>query len=94
MTHRKPDYAKVSEVQAKYVDYIMDKANVVGVGVGSIPCENDADGDNEMVLVVLVEKKVPLENLEPKDVLPTKLDGVRIDVQETGGFSAGGFEAG
>lgn len=84
--------SKVTEVQAKYADDIMAKANVVGVGVGMI--KHGDEPTNEVGLVVLVSQKVPLEDLAEADIIPKKLDGVSVDVQETGVFSAGGFEAG
>lgn len=84
--------AKITEVQAKYADEIMSKANVVGVGIGM--AKNGDEMTGEVALVVLVAQKVPLETLSEADIIPKELDGVRVDVQETGVFSAGGFEAG
>ena len=84
--------AKVTQVQAKYADDIMAKANVVGIGVGMI--QNGDEITNEVGLVVLVSQKVPLETLAEADIIPKEIDGVPVDVQETGVFSAGGFEAG
>lgn len=78
--------AKASAVQAKYIDTLMQKANVVGVGVG-LAKENDAY-TQEVALVVMVEKKVPLEALALDDRIPSELDGVRVDVQEVGVFTA------
>jgi hypothetical protein len=36
----------------------------------------------------MVVKKVPVEELAPEEVLPQSLEGVRIDVQETGVIEA------
>jgi hypothetical protein len=38
----------------------------------------------------MVEKKVPLETLDEADRIPSEIEGVRVDVQETGAFTAGG----
>jgi hypothetical protein len=42
-----------------------------------------------MALVVMVTQKMPVAQLADNDVLPQDLDGVRVDVQATGGFTGG-----
>ncbi len=76
---------KITEVQVKYVDELMKKAHVVGVGIGL--AKVDDEYTDEMALVVLVDEKVPLEELDEEDQIPKELDGVRVDVQETGEIS-------
>lgn len=76
---------RITQVQVKYVDELMQKAHVVGVGVGL--AKVDDEYTDEMALVVLVDEKVPLEELDEEDQIPTELDGVRVDVQETGEIS-------
>jgi len=39
---------------------------------------------DDVVLVVMVEKKVPRAQLAPEDVIPGQIDGVPVDVQESG----------
>lgn len=73
---------RIAEVQVKYVDELMEKAHVVGVGIGL--AKVDDEYTDEMALVVLVDEKVPLEELDEEDQIPSELDGVRVDVQETG----------
>ena len=73
---------KISAVQVKYIDELMTIAHVVGVGVGL--AKVDDEYTDELALVVLVDEKIPLEDLGEEDVLPKELDGVRVDVQETG----------
>lgn len=73
---------RISEVQHKYVDELMAKKNVVGVGIG-LAIENGEYTD-EVVLVVMVEKKVDWRELDDADVIPSEIEGVRVDVQETG----------
>lgn len=77
--------ARLSAVQTKYVDDLMQKANVVGVGVG-LAQQGGAPTDVP-ALVVLVTHKVPLAQLAPEDIIPKELDGVRVDVQATGVFT-------
>lgn len=76
---------RITEVQVKYVDELMKKAHVVGVGIGL--AKVDDEYTDEMALVVLVDEKVPLEELDEEDQIPKELDGVRVDVQETGEIS-------
>jgi hypothetical protein len=78
--------ARASAAQAKYTDELMRKPNVVGVAVGLAK-----EGDqltNDIALVVLVNKKVPLDQLAPEDRIPSRLDSVRVDVQEVGELRA------
>jgi hypothetical protein len=75
----------ISSVQEKYTDELMQKAHVVGVGVGL--AQEDGQYTNEISIVVMVDKKVPIHELEPEDRIPQELDGVRVDVQETGEFT-------
>ncbi len=77
---------KISAVQAKYADELMQKANVVGVGVG-LRQENGVYTQTP-ALVVMVRQKVPLAELAKEDRIPKELDGVRVDVVETGPFFA------
>ena len=79
--------AEISAVQAKYADELMSKANVVGVAIGM--AKKDGNYTDELSLVVMVGEKLPVAQLAPDDLIPSELDGVRIDVQETGSFTAG-----
>lgn len=77
---------KITNVQTLYSDELMQKKNVVGVGVGL-----RKQGDNftqDPALVVLVEKKQPLDELDDSDRIPSELDGVVVDVQVVGQISA------
>ena len=73
-------------VQAKYSAEIMEKSNVIGVGIGR--AQVNGDYTDTPALIVMVAKKLPLAQLAHADVIPARLDGVRVDVQETGIFSA------
>jgi hypothetical protein len=73
MTKEKP-----AEILRKYRTSLMAKANVVGCGVGKkeingVPTEQEA-------VVVLVARKVPYQQLDKKDMVPTELEGVKTDV--------------
>lgn len=77
---------KLSQVQAKYIDMLMAKPNVIGVAIGYIK-ENGITLDEKGVIVMVTEK-IPDDQLPPKDRIPQELDGVRVDVQAFGSFSA------
>jgi hypothetical protein len=77
---------QLSDIQARYAQTLMDKANVVGVGIGLVKVQDEYTA--EQGLVVMVTQKVPLDELEPEDVLPRMIEGVRVDVQETGVIEA------
>jgi hypothetical protein len=77
---------RASEVQERYKDELMSKPHVVGVGVGF--ATRHGERTPEVGIVVMVDRKLPTAQLAPEDLIPRELDGVRVDVQETGGFSA------
>ena len=77
---------QVNAVHARYADQLMRYPHVVGVGVGL--AQEGGQYTSKISLVVMVDRKVPLDDLDPDSILPRELDGVRVDVQETGGFSA------
>jgi hypothetical protein len=64
----------------------MNKPNVVGVGVG-FKTEGEQKTD-ELCVVVLVEKKLPLDALSAQDVVPKKIDNVKTDVVQVGELRA------
>jgi hypothetical protein len=82
---------KLSAVQAKYADELMAYPNVIGVGIGF--ARKDGEATDEPSLVVMVSEKLPVAQLALDAILPTELDGVRVDVQATGAFSASVFTA-
>lgn len=66
---------------------LMQKANVVGVGVGLR--RKGGRHLQEIALVVLVKRKVPGTELADDDLLPGVIDGVPVDVVEVGEIRAG-----
>jgi hypothetical protein len=70
--------AKANLVQTKYTNELMNKKHVVGVGIGQL------EKTGEIGLVVMVDKKVPLDSLEAKDQVPKQLEGVPVEVREIG----------
>jgi hypothetical protein len=78
--------ARAQAVREAYINELLSKPNVVGVGVG-IPQRGGQPVD-EVGLVVMVEKKVPRDELRPQDLVPTEIEGVPVDVQEVGQIRA------
>lgn len=80
--------ARISDIQARYSPNLMTKAHVIGTAIGYR--QQGGASTDELVLVVLVDQKVPLDQLNPEDVIPDQIEGVPVDVQSVGGmFRAG-----
>jgi hypothetical protein len=77
---------RASEAQQKYTDALLRYPHVVGVAVGYVTKAQQRTP--EIGLIVMVDRKVPETQLSGEEVIPHELDGVRVDVQETGTFAA------
>ncbi|MDR3573996.1 MAG: hypothetical protein P4L50_09050 [Anaerolineaceae bacterium] len=80
------EFDRARAVKKAHENELMKRANVIGVGIGY-----QKKGENwtgQVALIVLVAKKLPAEQLSPKDLLPSMIDGVTIDVQEVGRITA------
>lgn len=64
--------ADIAAVQARHERELLRYPNVVGVATG------------ESGLLVLVSRKVPEQELAPDERLPREIEGVPVDVVETG----------
>ena len=84
MAPENPDTDRMAAVQEKYGETLMSYPNVVGIGIGKR--RRGGEPADELCLVVLVSKKLPTVQLQSADILPTAVDGVPIDVIETGAF--------
>ncbi len=73
-------------VKARYEGDLMRYPNVVGVGVGRR--QRSGQTIDEICIVVMVRTKRSRDTLDPADLLPAELDGVPVDVQETGDIVA------
>jgi hypothetical protein len=78
--------ARAQLAQTKYSEMLMQKSHVLGVGIGYVTQAGQSTG--QIGLVVMVDCKVSVETIDPVDQIPPELDGVRVDVQEVGVFSA------
>jgi hypothetical protein len=87
MSEATPEMTRAQAVRDAHADELMQKANVVGVGVGLR--QRGGERLQEIALVVLVRRKVPRAMLAEADVLPGVIDGVPLDVVEVGDILAG-----
>ncbi|MCA9897010.1 MAG: hypothetical protein H6654_00445 [Ardenticatenaceae bacterium] len=76
------DIQQILAVKEAHEAELMAKANVVGVGIGFR--QQRQTRSDEVVLVVIVEKKLPRAQLAPEDIIPGVIEGVPVDVQESG----------
>lgn len=76
------DLARVRAVKAAYEKELLRKANVVGVGIGFRQQAGKLTG--ELAIIVSVTHKVPPEDLDPQDRIPSEIEGVPVDVQAIG----------
>ena len=77
---------RILEVKRRHEQELLRKANVLAVGVGY--CTRGGVQTKEVCIVVSVKNKVPSSTLNPKDVLPAKIEDVPVDVVETGPIRA------
>ena len=71
-------------VQEKYNRQLMALPRVVGTAVGLK--KRQGMTTNQVAVVVMVERKVAPEQLAPGEAAPRELEGVPVDVVETGRF--------
>lgn len=76
----------ITRIQEEYSEELMNKAHVIGVAMG-LRQRNEVK-TNELCLVVLVDQKVSVDQLDPLDRIPAQIDGVPVDVREMGAFNA------
>ena len=81
-----PDEAEVGRVKELHVEAILEKPNVIGVGIGYKVTRNRRT--DELSVIVLVRQKLPEAGLRPDDLVSRDLDGVATDVIEVGDVRA------
>jgi hypothetical protein len=88
MIETDPSVNRAQAVKAAHETGLLRKANVVGVGVGLR--RRAGAQSREVAIVVLVRQKLPRSQLSAKDIVPSEIDGVPVDVQEVGDIRAQG----
>jgi hypothetical protein len=87
VTQEEAEFARAQDVRQAHEAELMNRANVVGVGVGLRT--RGGHREREVAIVVMVRQKVPRTMLAEADVLPGQIDGVPVDVIEVGEIAAG-----
>lgn len=77
-----PEALKQAEVRTRHEAELLRYPNVVGVDEGIRTKDGVPTG--ERCLVVYVERKVPRDELAEAEILPGEIEGVSVDVVETG----------
>jgi len=77
---------QVKAVKQKYEAALLEKKNVVGVGVGFETKQGRVT--DQIAIVVNVTQKVPKTALNAEDIIPQTLDDVPVDVVEVGTIRA------
>ena len=72
----------IQSIKVRYEAELLEKANVVGVGVGLRMRQGKPVGRPS--IIVNVTRKVPLDQLRAKDRIPRTLEGVRVWVEDVG----------
>lgn len=89
---------RAQAVQEKYTDELMNKEHVVGLAIGfaskaetmdSEAVSSSDSSEKQVCLVVMVDVKVPNELLPLEDRIPEEIEGIPVEVQQTGLFTAG-----
>ncbi len=77
---------RATEVKRRHEKELMRKPNVVAVGVGFR--QRGGMRTDEVCIVVSVKQKLPASQMKPGDVIPSLIEGVPVDVIETGEIRA------
>ncbi len=83
-----PALERARQISRAHSDALLSKPNVVAVGVGY-----REGSQSELMLVVMVEHKLPLSALAEDEIVPSEIDGLPVEVRVVGEVSAQG-EAG
>ena len=77
---------RIRAAKAKFERFLLERANVVGVGIGRKVV--DGRETDEPAVIVFVERKLPEAQLKRRDIVPKALDEAKTDVIETGKLKA------
>lgn len=73
---------EIRQVKNQHAESLLARQNVVGVGIGYKEVGGEPTGS--LSLKVLVRQKLPVSGLDPKAVVPSRLNGVETDVVPVG----------
>ncbi len=78
-----PALERAREISRAHANALLAKPNVVGVGLGYLK-----GSPTELTLVVMVDQKVPLSALAEDEIVPSEIEGLKVEVREVGHVSA------
>ena len=78
-----PALERAREISRTHSNALLAKPNVVAVGLGYLE-----GSPTELTLVVMAEKKAPLSALAADEIVPSEIDGLKVEVREVGEVSA------
>lgn len=81
-----PDIEQLKTIKDIHTQTLLDKQNVIGVAIGYKYVNGVKT--NELSIIADVSQKVPVESLNPEDIVPSQFDGITTDVIETGSINA------
>ena len=77
---------EVKRVKAAYEEELMGKSGVVALAIGYRYV--DGEKTNELCIICHVVKKKPIGELKEHEIIPEEIDGVPVDVVESGRIRA------
>ncbi len=78
--------AQAMRVKQRYEARLLQREGVTGVGIGLKLKDGQSTG--QVAIVVNVRRKLNQTELTPPEIIPLTLDGIPVDVVETGLFKA------
>jgi hypothetical protein len=78
--------AELRRAKDMHKEELLAKENVVGVGLAEKRIDGTPTGT--VTVVALVRKKIPRAGLDPKEMVPSHVDGIPTDVLEVGDLKA------
>lgn len=73
---------RVRAIKTRHEDQLLARPGVMSVGVGLR--QRGGELTDEVCIVVMVRNKRAIAKLPPDDVLPVEIEGIPVDVQESG----------
>lgn len=73
---------RLKAIKREHEGRLMRLRNVVSVGIGYR--QRAGQITDELAIVVSVEDKIPPDELDEENVIPTEIDGAPVDVQVVG----------
>jgi hypothetical protein len=80
------DLERARQVKSRHEAELMRRPNVISVGVGLR--QRAGKPTDEAAIIVTVRKKLPPSQIRPGEAFPAELEGVPVDVQESGEVTA------